>query len=137
VGAAAMGLNIGLSFLFIWLFSSIGWMPHGGLALANSTATALEMVILMIIIRKKLSGIEGIRVIKSVWRGLVGVLLMTVSIIGMLRILSAASNVVQCIVAIVAGSAVYVATLYVIRTEEVGMLISAAKRRLKGVKVAR
>ena len=31
VGAAAMGLNIGLSFLFIWLFSSIGWMPHGGL----------------------------------------------------------------------------------------------------------
>ena len=61
VGATAMGLNVGLSFLFVWLFSSIGWMPHGGLALANSTATALEMVGLLILIRKKLAGMEGAR----------------------------------------------------------------------------
>ena len=79
----------------------------------------------MIIIRKKLSGIEGTRIIKSVWQGLAGVFLMTASIIGVLRILSGSNNTVQCIVAIVAGGAVYVATLYMIRTEEVGMLISA------------
>lgn len=137
VGAAAMGLNIGLSFLFIWLFSSIGWMPHGGLALANSTATALEMVGLLILIRKKLSGIEGTRIIKSVWQGFAGALSMTASIFGVLRILSGSSNTVQCIVAIIVGGAVYVATLNVIRTEEVGMLISAIKQRLTGVKIAR
>ena len=62
---------------------------------------------------------------------------MTASIIGVLRILSGSNNTVQCIVAIVAGGAVYAATLYVIRTEEVGMLISAAKRRLMGGKIAR
>ncbi len=137
VGAAAMGLNIILSFLFIWLFSSIGWMPHGGLALANSTATALEMVILMIIIRRKLSGIEGTRILRSVWQGLVGVLLMTASIIGVLQILVRYSNAILCLVAIFLGGAVYLATLIIIRAEEVGMLISAAKRRLMGGKIAR
>jgi putative peptidoglycan lipid II flippase len=137
VGAAAMGLNIGLSFLFIWLFSSIGWMPHGGLALANSTATALEMVVLMIIIRKKLSGIEGTRIVKSVWQGLIGVLLMIASIIVVLQILKGSSNAILCLVAILSGGLVYIVTLYLIQTEEVGMLISAVKRRLMGVKIAR
>jgi putative peptidoglycan lipid II flippase len=137
VGAAAMGLNIGLSFLFIWLFSSIGWMPHGGLALANSTATALEMVGLLILIRKKLSGIEGTRIIKSVWQGFAGVFLMTASILGVLQIFRGSSNTVVCLVAILLGGAVYIATLYVIRTEEVGMLMSTAKRRLLGGKIAR
>jgi putative peptidoglycan lipid II flippase len=137
VGAAAMGLSIGLSFLFIWLFSSIGWMPHGGLALANSTATALEMVVLIIIIRKKLSGIEGTRVVKSVWQGLVGVVIMTVLILGVQRIFAGSSNAVICLAAILLGGVVYVATLYIIRTEEVGMLISAIRRRLMGIKIAR
>jgi len=137
VGAAAMGLNIGLSFLFIRLFSSIGWMPHGGLALANSTATALEMVALMIIIRKKLSGIEGTRINKSVWQGIAGVILMTASILGVLKILTGSSNTVQCLAAILSGGAIYVATLYIFRTEEVGMLISAVKRRLMGARIAR
>ncbi len=137
VGAAAMGLNIGLSFLFIWLFSSIGWMPHGGLALANSTATALEMVVLMIIIRKKLSGIEGTRIIKSVWQGLAGVLIMTILILGVQRIFTGSSYAVLCLVAILSGGFVYIATLYMIRTEEVGMLISAIKRRLMRITIAR
>src|SRR5258708_27543173 len=33
-------LNIILSFAFSALFTRIGWMPHGGLALANSLATS-------------------------------------------------------------------------------------------------
>ena len=34
----------------------IGWMPHGGLALANSLATALEMVGLWYFMRRRLAG---------------------------------------------------------------------------------
>lgn len=34
-------------------------MPHGGLALANSFATALEATALFIFMRKRLNGIEG------------------------------------------------------------------------------
>ncbi len=59
VGSIAMGLNIGFSFLFSKWFSNMGWMPHGGLALANSLATAFEMVGLSYLMHKQLKGLEG------------------------------------------------------------------------------
>ncbi len=59
VGAGAMTLNVVFSYAFAALFASWGWMPHGGLALANSLATALEMVILFFLMRKRLGGIKG------------------------------------------------------------------------------
>ena len=58
VGAIAMGLNIVFSFVFAYLFSMIGWMPLGGLALANSLATGLESAALFIIMRRRLNGID-------------------------------------------------------------------------------
>lgn len=65
VGAAAMGLNVAFSFLFASLFGRLGWMPHGGLALANSLATALEMAGLLAIMRRRLQGVEGSQVFKG------------------------------------------------------------------------
>ena len=59
IGAVAMSLNLGFSVAFSALFSRLGWFPHGGLALANSLATALEMVGLVVWMRRKLNGIEG------------------------------------------------------------------------------
>ncbi|HPH94632.1 MAG TPA: murein biosynthesis integral membrane protein MurJ [Anaerolineaceae bacterium] len=66
VGVVAMGLNIVMSFGFSALFGSLGLMPHGGLALANSTATTLEMLILLVIMRRRLNGLDGVQI----WRGL-------------------------------------------------------------------
>ena len=66
VGVAAMGLNAVFSFGFAALFSSVGWMPHGGLALANSLATALEAVILFMLMRRRLEGIDGINIARGV-----------------------------------------------------------------------
>ncbi len=65
VGAIAMGLNIVFSFGFVYLFSKIGWMPLGGLALANSLATALEAAALFIIMRRRLNGIGGTSIAKG------------------------------------------------------------------------
>jgi putative peptidoglycan lipid II flippase len=59
VGSAAMGINIILSLAFSTLFTRLGWMPHGGLALANSLATALEMAGLLILMRRRLEGLNG------------------------------------------------------------------------------
>jgi putative peptidoglycan lipid II flippase len=39
VGLLAMPVNIALSLGLISLFGRLGWMPHGGLALANSVVT--------------------------------------------------------------------------------------------------
>jgi putative peptidoglycan lipid II flippase len=63
IGAGAMTLNVLFSYLFSYLFSQIGWMPHGGLALANTLATALEMVGLLLIMRRRLSGLAGRKIL--------------------------------------------------------------------------
>ncbi len=65
VGIGAMSLNIVFSIAFAALFEQIGWMPHGGLALANSLATALEMVLLIILMRKRLGGIDGANIARG------------------------------------------------------------------------
>jgi putative peptidoglycan lipid II flippase len=57
IGAVAMTLNVILSLFFSSLFEDIGWAPHGGLALANSVATALECAALLYIIQRRLKGL--------------------------------------------------------------------------------
>jgi putative peptidoglycan lipid II flippase len=59
IGTIAMTLNVIFSFAFARLFSQNGWMPHGGLALANSLATALEATALFIFMGQRLKGLEG------------------------------------------------------------------------------
>jgi putative peptidoglycan lipid II flippase len=67
IGTVAMGLNVLFSFMFSALFERIGWLPLGGLALANSLATALEAAALFIFMRRRLNGIAG----RHIARGLV------------------------------------------------------------------
>ncbi len=68
VGVIAMSLNVGLSIVLAAAFSRLGLPPHGGLALANSLATAIEVVALVLLIRKRLGGL-GLRRLQ---RGLIG-----------------------------------------------------------------
>jgi putative peptidoglycan lipid II flippase len=77
VGIVAMSLNVVFSFAFAALFNSIGWMPHGGLALANSLATALEMLGLLVLMRRRLVGLEGRRILNAGLQASVGTLLMS------------------------------------------------------------
>lgn len=63
VGIGAMSLNVVFSLLFSQLFARVGWMAHGGLALANSTATALEAAVLVYLMRRRLHGLEGRRLL--------------------------------------------------------------------------
>ena len=67
VGVGAMSLNAVFSFVFVTLFSRLGWLPHGGLALANSSATALEAAVLLYFMRRRLNGLEG----RHIWQGTV------------------------------------------------------------------
>ena len=59
VGLITMSLNVLFSYMFSREFMKMGWMPHGGLALANTLATALEMVALVILMRRRLGGLNG------------------------------------------------------------------------------
>lgn len=57
VSLGAMGLNIVLSLTLTSAFARWGWQPVGGLALANSLATALEAAALVFLIRRRLGGL--------------------------------------------------------------------------------
>jgi putative peptidoglycan lipid II flippase len=52
VGVGAMALNVLLSLLWV------GVLRHGGLALANSVATSLEMVLLLLLLHRRMGGLE-------------------------------------------------------------------------------
>jgi putative peptidoglycan lipid II flippase len=77
VGVAAMSLNVVFSYLFSSLFWWIGWAPHGGLALANSLATGLEMIFLLILMRRRLAGLEGRSVLLAGFQAILGGLAMS------------------------------------------------------------
>jgi len=76
IGIVAMTLNLIFSLAFSALFARIGWMPHGGLALANSLATFLEMIGLLAVMRRRLSGLGGGRVLKAVFQAALAALVM-------------------------------------------------------------
>jgi putative peptidoglycan lipid II flippase len=68
ISIAAMALNVGLSLAFIAAFVALGSMPHGGLALSNSLATTVEMAILLALLRRRMDGLEGREMLRSLGR---------------------------------------------------------------------
>jgi putative peptidoglycan lipid II flippase len=87
VGVAAMGLNIVFSYLYSALFIRLGWMPHGGLALANSFATFLEGVVLFYLMKKRLDGLHTSHILEGVMKALLASLGMALVLSGWLAIM--------------------------------------------------
>ncbi len=129
VGASAMTLNIVFSFAFSSLFAKIGWMPHGGLALANSLATALEMTALFVFMRRRLKGLEG----RNIWQGFVqaalGTLVMSLIVVLWSHINGSVWIVVLGGVAL--GCLCYGVSLWAMRIPELSAAISGINQRLK------
>jgi putative peptidoglycan lipid II flippase len=130
IGTIAMGLNVLFSFLFARLFSQIGWMPHGGLALANSLATALEATALFIVMRQKLKGIEG----SYIARGFAACALASLGMgVGLWFWIQAAGGVTRWVVApggVVIGGIIYGIGVLLLRVPEIQIIIHAIARRL-------
>lgn len=129
VGAAAMSLNVIFSFAFARLFQLVGWMPHGGLALANSFATALEMTALFLLMRRRLKGLNGMYTL----RGFAQAALATAGMCAAIWLWSAAQGPAWLIglggVAI--GALVYFVIIWALRVPELAMLMASLTRRLR------
>lgn len=130
VGVGAMGLNIGFSLAFSAWFASLGWMPHGGLALANSVATALESAILIILMRKRLKGLEG----RFIWQGvgisLLATSLMSGAVLGWMAIFDGGSRLVALSGALGLGLAVYFGVVWLMKMPELKSILTALLRRV-------
>ncbi len=130
IGIGAMSLNVIFSFGFSTAFKSWGWMPHGGLALANTLATGLEMIGLILIMRKRLHGLNR----KQIWTGVLKAFLaggiMAGSIWGWLSLIGSLSYWVVGLGGVLTGLVVYIAALGIFQTKELSQLLQAVQKRL-------
>jgi putative peptidoglycan lipid II flippase len=128
VGAAAMGINIVLSFALSGLFGRLGWFPHGGLALANSIATALEMLVLYALMRRRLRSMEDRRIGLALGVAAAGACTMGLALLAWVRMpapswLTAGGGVLL-------GGACYVAVMRLLQVPELSLLYQGVLRRL-------
>ncbi len=131
IGAITMGLNVVFSILFSQLFAQIGWYPLGGLALANSFATALEAIALFIFMRKRLNGIEGKSIMDGAWRvGLAG-LGMAIGLLFWIQVTGSLNRWLVALGGVAIGGVIYLLGVVILKVPEIKMLTSAVSRRLK------
>lgn len=119
VGAVAMGLNVIFSFLFAWVFEKVGWMPHGGLALANSFATALEGIVLFLFMRKRLDGLEGPHLLRGFGAATLSTLAMSLGLWGWLKLTEGRSIWLIAAGGVALGGLIYGLGMLILRVPEV------------------
>jgi putative peptidoglycan lipid II flippase len=130
VGMAAMSLNLVFSLAFSALFRSIGWLPHGGLALANSLATGIECVILLVIMRKRLQGLEGKSVAGLVIKSLTASIAMSLGLGAWLAFSLNFNSAVIALGGILVGAGIYGLLIVFLRVEELASAWKAVRSRL-------
>jgi putative peptidoglycan lipid II flippase len=118
-----------LSFAFAGMFARVGWMPHGGLALANSVATALETVVLYLLMRKRLGAMDDSRIGLALMQAGLGTAALCAIVIpfAALRLppwLAALGGVAL-------GAAAYFMMMRVLKVREVGAIVSGISKRFR------
>ncbi len=129
VGVIAMSINILLSILLGSLFLRIGWLAIGGLALANSIATGLESIVLLIILRKRMKGLEGRKIFILLGKVLLAVTLMGVTIGWLVESLALPDGLILLVGAI-AGGGLYALLLLAFRVEDFTILVNYFLRKV-------
>ncbi len=130
VGVGAMSLNVALSFGLSALFGRLGWMPHGGLALANSLATALEALTLALLMRRRLNGIEGRDLAKGFGAAALATGGMSLALLAWLPLTNRLPSAVAALGGVAVGGAVYALALALLRVPEWQSLLGFVRRAL-------
>lgn len=130
VGTAAMALNAVFSFIFPGIFSSVGWLPLGGLALANSLATALEATVLVLLMRRRLKGLNGADIAKGVGQFTLAALGMALGLLFWMKAAGALNPWLIGLGGVTAGGLVYGLGVVALKVPEIQSVIGFLKRRI-------
>lgn len=123
IGIASVVLNIILSLILIEP------LQQGGLALANSIATTLEMIILLYLLRPRLGGVDGRTLVTSGVRMFIGAVVMALAIAGYGQTPPAQNALMWLIGGIVIGGTAYFVTMVVLRSEEIMLAVNLVRSR--------
>lgn len=128
VGTTFMGLNVVLSLALSAWFQSLGLMPHGGLALANSIATAFECGILLWLLRKRLGGL-GLAGSGGAFATMAGgAAAMAAALWGWMQFLPHASGLVIGLSGIGLGAFVYLLVAAIFKLNELQLVVTLFDR---------
>jgi len=123
VGIAAMSLNVVCSIWFSKIFWQLGWLPHGGLALANSFATGLEAIGLIWLMHKKLNGFEGKKILLGVFQAGIATVIMAIGLFSWISIAKANSNWLVAVGGVGIGGLGYFLALLLMGVPEIKVII--------------
>jgi putative peptidoglycan lipid II flippase len=130
IGGGTMLLNVGLSLTLPLLFVSLGWMAFGGLALANSLATTLEVIGLVWIMRGRLGGLEGRRSLSTVLRSSAAAALMGLVLVAFLAAFPDADALLLGMTGVILGAVVYFGAAWALGVEEARAFVRRVGRRI-------
>lgn len=131
VGVGAMGLNAALSLWLPGVFMARGWFPLGGLALANSAATFLEMLVLLYLMRRRLKGLEERGLLVGLAQAGAAAALMGLGLWWWLGATAGQSVWLIGVGGIALGGLIYGAAVWALRVPEVHEVLDSLKNRLK------
>ena len=110
-------------------------MPHGGLALANSTATAIESIFLLILMRKKLNGINGKEIVEAVLKSALACVGMGAVIWIAERLMNPDNHGQKVVISIIMGTMTYGLLLALLRSREIKSIYSLFREKFNGKKL--
>jgi putative peptidoglycan lipid II flippase len=134
IGVASMIANIILSLIFINFIGEPGSLSRGefaGLALANSVTTLLEGIILWLLLRRRIGGINDRFVVDGALRSVVAALGMGVIVMLVLGVLNGQSVFITAIVGTVAGVIAFFGFALLLGIDEARTVPNAVLRRVR------
>jgi putative peptidoglycan lipid II flippase len=125
LGILALGIDLvmGLS-----LINVLGVL---GLALANMTAASIEMILLIVVIRRRLGGLDDRRVALSALRTTAAAALMGLAVWGFLVVTASTNVTVRAFGGMIVGAGVYFVAAWLLRSEELHGALGMIRRRLE------
>lgn len=130
-------LNIVVNTLLSIFFLRKTSLGHGGLALAFSLTSLVNLMVFLHLLRRRLGTIDGRRIaaaaLKSIFASIVmglAVVMLAGRLEGMLNMAHFTGRLLQVGLSILAGVLIYAAMVFLLRMEEVGYIIRLLKERL-------
>lgn len=130
IGITAMGLNILFSYIFSLLFIRLGWMAHGGLALANSVATAIEAGLLWGFMGRRLNGMENQRLAAGALQAAAAAILMSLGVLGWMQATADQPVWLTAFGGMLLGAIIYGLAALALGMSEAQGLLRTVRRRL-------
>ncbi|MHB8191679.1 MAG: murein biosynthesis integral membrane protein MurJ [Bellilinea sp.] len=130
VTLVAMLLNIGFSLTFPAWFAQMGWLPLGGLALANSLATTLECAVLIMILQRRLKGLEGRVIWDAALKAAAASVVMGLGLWGWLVVSAQMVTWLVVLLGVAIGGLIYILIIALLKVPELAQGMAALQRRL-------